>query len=330
MRNRKGISVVTARPSENQLADLTVYAISQQLRKDYRTAITDTRIAKILFDVAKNLDLPITRSWYKYGTYVWWSDNASEKRLKEFLGILPPTSDTNITVNLANGEMKALYDQILGLVSKHRLMLREDISSFLTELYLKEAPKGLGNLYLANKKLLDRCDKVLDSIWKNDPGPQFMIVSKEITDLHKALFNFENMKEMIDLVIDGTSLLEDMLITYETNQDDLSRLKDFAKVFEEVFNFYKDNIWTFPASAIAIRTVDGPRATQVKDNRNSYLMEAPQYRDRVSELSGAVLSKGFYPTREDIMIVQERMSKRLSSNQKALKQVFAEQLLVRR
>jgi hypothetical protein len=59
-------------------------------------------------------------------------------------------------------------------------------------------------------------------------------------------------------------------------------------------------------------------------------MEAPQYRDRVSELSGAVLSKGFYPTREDIMIVQERMSKRLSSNQKALKQVFAEQLLVRR
>jgi len=46
MRKRKGAVLGDVRSNENQLVDLTVFAISQQLRKDYRQSITDTRIAK--------------------------------------------------------------------------------------------------------------------------------------------------------------------------------------------------------------------------------------------------------------------------------------------
>jgi len=82
-------------------------------------------------------------------------------------------------------------------------MLREDISEFLTRLYRRDAPKGFGSLYLANKSVVDACDKIVDSIWKGDPIPQFLSFSKKITDLHKALFHFQDRDEMIDLVIDA-------------------------------------------------------------------------------------------------------------------------------
>lgn len=315
---------------EDQLVDLIVFAISQELRRDYRKAISDTRIAKIVYDVADELNLPITRSWYKFGTYVWWSDYAKENRLKQYLGVLEAPPDLQLTIGAANRREKSLYDKILDIVGRHRLMLHQDLNEFLVHLYKKEAPPGFGPVYLGNKKLIDKLDRILDSVWSGDTVPRFKDISKDITDFHKSLFYFEDQPDLIDLVIDGTSLLEDLLVTYETNLSDSARLKELAKFFKPIYEFYKDKVWAFPASVFTIRSAIGERSDAVKEDRSRYLSEIPQYRDEVSSMSDRALALGFYPSRAEIDLIQSQLAKSIAGDEKTLRRLYADHLLVER
>ena len=101
----RGLLVLPFR-EEDRLTDLIVYAISRAIEKqEFPRHLGNAKITKIVYDVAESLELPITRSWYKFGTYVW-TDYAKEDRLNQFLGKNLPSTDIQGTISLAQRREK--------------------------------------------------------------------------------------------------------------------------------------------------------------------------------------------------------------------------------
>jgi hypothetical protein len=143
---------VPVRSREDELVDLIVYAISRAVsEKEPPSDFGSTKIAKLVYDIAEEHDLPIPRSWYMFGTYVW-SEYASGARLNEFQSSDHSDPSAQHTISLSKTRDKELFENILESVMKHR-MLAMSLSDFLDGLYAK-APKKYRGLYQTHRKVL--------------------------------------------------------------------------------------------------------------------------------------------------------------------------------
>ncbi|MBN1677436.1 MAG: hypothetical protein JW880_02750 [Candidatus Thermoplasmatota archaeon] len=316
------------RSRENELVDLVLLALSRRAKAmDLRPAGWSTRISKTTFFVAKELDLPITRSWFKFGAHVW-ADNATETRLCQFMGLTEPDPSINMTIDYAKSEGKSVFRQIQEVIDKHEFILTSSTSKILDWLYFNEAPKEYRGIYRSHKKVMDRIDKILDSIWQVDASCQYANAAEEITHFHEEMLYFQDRQDMVDLVIDSTSLLESLLIHYESNLDNYDPLKKLAKFLDSFYRgFYLADVWKFPASAITLETVVGENADSVRIGLGGYLNRVEAYRNELDDWTEKAYTEGCYPSKLEIEDIQKRLSSRLSSDTSSLKRLYYEGLL---
>ena len=327
LRRPKGCFLVPdADVSEAQTLGLIVLAISRVIKeKGITERVGKTKTAKVAFNVAKKLNLPVTRSWYKYGGYVWPQFDL-ENRLNEHCGRLAPTQEARYVEKLAFGNQRELFNQYILAVEKELPILKEDLSGTLERIYAEDAPKHLQHVYLSHKKMTDRFSKVTEFARSGFPQPVFLPASQEITTFHRRISYFKDRPEVVDLVIETTSLLEDLLITYETNQDDAKKLKEWVEFFEKSLDFYHRRIWILPASIMSIETAEGPREREVKEICEHDLKSSWTLRNKLEELSDEAFEKGVYPSKSDILAVQERLAVHLGPKETEIRDVFAEAL----
>jgi hypothetical protein len=322
---------VPVRSRENELVDLILLALSRNAAENGLHPIGwQTRIVKTAYYVAEELDLPITRSWFKFGAYVW-TENAKEDRLNQFLGVLEPDPSINQIIEYAETDGREVYQSIRQVIDQNDFILKSNTSELLDWLYQNGAPKEYRGIYKSHKKVMDRIDRTLDSIWKSDASYQFANAAKEITDFHKQLGYFESRPDMIDLVIDATSLLESTLMVYESNVDNYDVLRRLATFLKPLYHdFYLGDIWKFPASGITLETVEGDGAEAVKKGLSSYLNKLEIYRNELGNWTERSFIEGYYPTEADIENVQKRLSSRLSSDESILRKFVYEGLEIDR
>ena len=306
----------------DELADLTVYAIARRISK--KAPFSDfgrAKIAKVVYDVADQLDLPITRSWYKFGTYVW-SDYVASSRLLEFRDF--DESDPRIlsTVELARVKDSDTFSEIERIVSKHK-MLDMSLSAFLDELYEKAPPK-YRRLYKSHKKVLWRMRRISETLEHENeiPEPQLLNASRDITSFQKEMFVFEDRSEMIDMVIDYTNFLEDLIVKYDEILDDDKALRSFVPFFTEAYKVYSEEIWAFPPSIIAIETVKGEKEDAVKTGRSRHLARLPEYVGRPNNMRERAFNEGLYPSESNILHSQQKLEKLVGSDERTFKEHF--------
>ena len=312
--------------SEAQTLGLIVLAISRVIKeKGITERVGNTKTAKVAFNVAKKLNLPITRSWYKYGSYVW-PQFELENRLNEHRGTLALSQEARHVESLAFGSQRESFKQYVRAVEEELPTLKEDLSGTLERIYAEGAPKHLRHVYLSHKKMTDRFSKVTDFARSGFPQPVFLPASQEITNFHRRISCFKDRPEVVDLVIETTSLLEDLLVTYETNQSDAKRLKEWVAFFEKVLEFYHKRVWILPASVMSIETAEGPREQEVKEICEHDLKSSWTLRSKLEELSEEAFEKGVYPSKSDILAVQERIAAQLGPEENDVRAFFAETL----
>jgi hypothetical protein len=319
----KGVPVeVPVRFRGDELTDLIVYAIASRLtEKPPFSDLGNAKIAKIVYDVADKLDLPITRSWYKFGTYVW-SDYANLPRMKVFQNQPGSDLEASYTIQLSQTKDKDTFDEIEKIVSKHK-MLGMSLSAFLDELYEK-APSKYRGLYRSHREVLMRLQRITKALEydKEFPVPQFTGLSRDITGFQKEMFAFEDRPEMVDMVIDYTNFLEDLVVKYDEIFSDNRALRDFIPFFSDAYKCYSDDIWSFPPSVIAIETVKGENEDIVKANRSKHLTEISNYLGKSSEMREAAFLLGFFPSQSEILQSQAKLVKQLGSGEEALVEDF--------
>ena len=322
---------VPVRSHEQELVDLILLALSRNAVENGLHPIGwQTRIVKSVYFVAEELDLPITRSWFKFGAYVW-TENANEDRLSQFLGVLEPDPTINQVISHAESDGREIYRNVRRVIDGNDFILKSSTSELLEWLYQNGAPKEYRGIYTTHKKVMDRIEKVLDSVWKSDASYQFANAAKEMTDFHKRLGYFEGRPDMVDLVIDATSLLESTLMVYESNVDNYNVLRRLATFLGSLYHdFYLGDIWKFPASAITLETVKGDSAESVRQGLGSYLNKLEIYRNDLDNWTEKAFIEGFYPTKADIENIQKRLSSRLASDESVLRRFVYEGLEIDR
>lgn len=307
--------------TEDQYVDLIVYAISQEVEeREDSVDINNTRIAKIARDVAKNLGLDITHSWYRYGTYVW-SEYARIERVEQFRSFGLRDTTVNSTMKRAETVYCELYRDIRKEVANHALVTRESLSEFLPQLY-KKAPKPFNRIYESNWKIFSRFSKILRPNSDSYFVPQMLNASREISALQKMIFNLGDYPEVIDLVIEYTNFLESLLVKHDFLCDNYDSLIQFKRHLDDAFDYYKTNIWTLPASIFTINTVRGPREHDVIQRMNQNLSRTPHYVSEVNEKIEKSMRNNFYPTREESEVVMRRMPDLLGEDKKVIDEFF--------
>jgi len=306
----------------DELTDLIVLAIARRITK--KAPFSDfgnAKIAKVVYDVADQLDLPITRSWYKFGTYVW-SDYATSSRLLEFQNHDESNPEISYTIELSRAKDKETFSAIEKIVSKHK-MLGMSLSAFLDELYERAPPKYRG-LYKSHRKVLMRMQRIAKSLEHDDeiPEPQFLNASRDITAFQKEMFAFEDRSEMVEMVIDYTNLLEDLIVKYDELLDNDMALKSFVPFFAEVYRSYSDEIWAFPPSIITIETVKGENQDVVTASRNKHLAQLEDYVRKPIEMREQAFGQGFYPAQSEILHSQEKLERLIGSAEGTFKDHF--------
>lgn len=317
--------------SEDDLVNLIVYGISQVIKKEGHPTSFDseTRIAKVAFDVAESLELPVTRSWYKFGTFVW-SHYANTGRLDEFLGLSPEFTppDPQILIKKASTTWRPLYKQIEEQIAGHDLLWKTSLSDFLMRLYQNEAPKKFRKLYVANRTMTSRFDKLAHyESTEVFPIPALILASQEVTRLHKELRVFTEEPRLIHLMADFTTFLEDLIVQHDEIMDDSAALTKWRSFFASAYDFYSQEIWDFPASVIAKETVKGPRDEEIKSQRERRLVQLPSYETELSHWLDKAFESKTYPTLAQVQSAQDKLARLVGSDEKAIKEVFTRLLL---
>jgi len=321
MRTRKGTGLRAPLDSkEDQLVDLVIYAISRATRdREPLGRLGNTKIAKIVYDVAERLDLPITRSWYMFGTYVW-PDNATEERLRAF-SASEPADFVKVTQESARSDLKEEFQAIESEVEKQPLMFEMALSPFLDRLYEK-APRPYKGVYQSHKKVLERVWRIVEPRSEDFPSPQFRNGSKEITAFQKEMLAFHDRPNMVRLVVDYTTLMEDLMVKYDESLDDASTLNRITGYFKQVYNDYTESIWTFPPSVVAIRTLKGPRAEEKKVERVEHLANVDDYLGKAEDLREEAFMQGLYPNETEVLHSQGKLIPDLGTDEKTVRDYF--------
>ena len=225
-----------------------------------------TRIQKIIFNVLEECNIPVTRSWYKWGGFVHseeLNDNFTLLRNDyshnpgRALGLCRKVEALGIPIDDFKGSLEKWVDEVTAMPSKDFLLIyykkesppkyrqmyvaKQEISNFLDDISAQRSP--------ALSTLLDRSEKIADSI----------------TQFHETSLLSFNDGRLKDATFSFTDILEnalDKLTLLARRREKISNEKRFF--FGSAKVVFDDFIWNPYACEISLETVLGLRVIDEK------------------------------------------------------------------
>jgi len=234
-----------------------------------KTYLNKIKVHKILYNTIEELNLDITRSWYKRGCFVWscWGLDAL------FLQTKFTTVDSRVLPVMPS--KNEIIRAIKKSLQKYQILFRKS-HAYLEELYEKDAPEEFRNIYTSNLAFKERYGEFIEEV-RSKFGTSLELffgelvpvtskhVSSAITKLHLALSSVE---PVASVVIDYTTLFEELLIGVEEKVKKDELRPEHVDFIEEMFKFYDNKVWELPAKVITDRTIKGANKEVVLRNLN--------------------------------------------------------------
>jgi len=253
---------------DEQLVDLIIFAGVQEFRKrGLRPTGSILHWTKFIYYVAENLNLDLTRSWYRMGQYVW-VENLNMDRIYHNAGIkivpsLPPRERTE---SLIFGPLKDLYGEITSIVNElfDKIFL-QTADELRWLLYRSEAPERYRGLYKAEFNLELMCKKILNLRDQEGISREYYPeISDRVSKYHVELFKSGISPSSANAAIEASTLLEMMVMKFDMCRSRGGEWRErWFKEFENIFENYHKEGWSFPAIDIALETIKGKNRENV-------------------------------------------------------------------
>ena len=260
--------------AEKEAVKLILALLDEQLSEMNfdKTYLNKVKVHKILYNTIEELDLDITRSWYKRGCFVW-----------SCLGLDASFLQAKFTLDMVNREVFSTMppkDEIIRAIKsslrKYRILFKK-LHEYLEDLYEKDAPEEFRDIYTSNLVFKDRYEEFIAEVKsKFEPSlEQFFgeitpvsseYVSSAITKLHLAL---NSVKPVASIVIDYTMLFEELLVGVEEKVKKNELRPEHVDFIEKMFEFYDDKVWELPAKVITERTIKGTNKEMILSKLNA-------------------------------------------------------------
>jgi len=224
------------------------------------------RVHKILYNVFEEMDIPVTRSWYRYGCFIhstqlagfedftslknrYLASHSFPQRLRSH------AADMGIDVKSALRQMSEIID-----------MMPSRMNLYLESLY-EDAPSNLGSIYLAKLKLYQSLDLPNATIFKNLESfhKWFLDVRRNVSVFHMAAFSNRQFDDLSEIVVDFSSDLEEAILKVDAMSHLQNKvLRKWSTWIGEFSRFFDENVWHPFALEISTFTVKGLRKEEEK------------------------------------------------------------------
>jgi hypothetical protein len=236
--------------------------------------LTRLKLQKLLFIVIEDSKLDLTRVWYMYGGIVCapFDLHALSHAFYNKRESFSARELTSIETRLGSSKTKSIVDDLSEIFSQVFFKKTKD---FLLDFYEDRAPKEFQNVYrtlrdyinlytsmMSLERLFDvKSQKLLPSY---DPWHQVHRLQGYLSGFHIESAKIVD-KDILRNVVDFTDLMEKVVINlaWKSHQEtaidskELQILLNLEKIFE-------NTAWKLVANHIAIETVLGIRAEEVK------------------------------------------------------------------
>lgn len=245
--------MLTRADEEDLIEDIREGAgIALAMRGSSADSIDSIKLNKLVYLAIKELELPITFGWYKYGpapVELEYSETAVEARPKEDheapYDSRLPRRDFLSPVGYAY-----FFENKLDEFST---IIEAPTKEFLIEFYERNAPEPYTDLYVKNAQLQQILDEIKDdSSWHKDAETYYREVSQRFGELNRELSGINILRDVRDPMREYTRFVKRMLA-------EASELESMSATqqrhIKRIINYYYGAAWKFVALNISKDTV---------------------------------------------------------------------------
>jgi len=259
-------------PEEDLIVRWAVAEIFRHLRMKRSPAtlkfVKTTRIHKILYNTFEELNIPVTRSWFRYGCFIH-SKELQSGNLGQLRSGYIRTKNLGSRLGRLTGRLGIDLRKTEQVLWKNTDAMPARIIDYLDELY-GNAPQDFRNIYNAKFKLnntLHSFSKV-DRYNSNKYLNWLSQVRNDISDFHSSVFSLSYFSDMSDFAYEISEVLEEALIkglllaqNHKLTQKKMVLLCRFDEFCDEY-------VWSPFAYGISAITVKGSRSEEVRRHQN--------------------------------------------------------------
>lgn len=270
------------------------------------------RVHKIMYKAFESANIPVTRSWYRYGCFIHSTQLAgfrdfSSLKQRYLRSSYPPRRLQSAVANMG-------FDVDFGIEAIRETIdtLPPRMDKYLKSLY-EDAPRELGNIYttkLGIHKALKPPSKI---DFQNLSAFQSWLskVRRNLSAFHMSAFSHHQFRDLTKTVMDFTSNIEEALLKIEELIRKRRRiLNRTSRLLHEFPEFFDEHIWLLFALEISAKTVKGFREVQVRNHQVLKKKEKTLESTNALELQFAALAEN------DLAMSWDDYRKRLNRSNK--------------
>lgn len=272
---------------------------------------------KIVFMVAEELDIPITRSWYLYGGYVHCgimdienTGDLDEVEPAASFDLFGKGIEAAISITPEQiGITPANYYRVVERVAVK--VFRQKLEDFLREFY-QAAPEPYRKPYLCNTRLNGIFKKLeanapssdfgLDGFLEDGRGPSLTVYNMVAPVFSEFLEEFarSGLDEVYEAFFRFAEIFERYAVKLGSERKGFNKLASIGK-------FYRENVWKTAALRFSIETVEGIRAEQVRRTQQAKLESLlDSLPGELDSLESGLESEGLMPSFSEMAKFFER------------------------
>jgi|GEM_PF-2812252 len=322
--------------SNEEIQVLLILSVVEEClnERSYKGHLLTTKLHKIIYDVAEDLNLDITRSWYLRGKYIWAGQD-----------IITYFSNYNSLGELGDVIDNGLFKSVLGhtedVVKKaaHAALNRfnvlySNLNEYLSIMYKKDAPKEYKLLYSSHLSLKEIFDEIKGNIdgYLNRNSLLFYIkdsfgdITLPVSQFSKTVFEYhKELSKIGDLanpVIEYTTLMDELILGAEEKLRMENFKEEHFNFLSEVLEYYDTVVWKLPSTYIAQKTIKGPRKEELLEkfeNQLNHLIE--KIEAKIYDLEDKAYEIDLFPS-EDYIAKRISDSKIAKEYQKLIQEYF--------
>jgi len=243
-----------------------------------------TKIHKIMYQTFELTNVPVTRSWYRYGCFIHSDQLAGFRDFSSLKGRYLRGPLEHPRLESAVAEMgfntQLIRDALRTTIDK----MPSRMSKFMKALY-ENAPEDFGSVYATRLDLYQRL-KYSEKVSFRDLsrfGSWLSRVRKTISAFHMAIFSHAEFMDLADTVLEFTESIEEALLKSETllrQEKRIARRK--AQLIHSFSGLFDKQVWVPIALEISARTVKGFRADEVRKT------QLRKKKEKISELQNTL------------------------------------------
>lgn len=282
---------------------------------DSHRPITRLEQEKLCYFAVKEFDVPITYSWYLAGAYPKVAgdpDNAPGRISTNTPGF---QQDHGESEDVRKYQEYFLTEEFFSGYELRDIWFTERFE-FLCDFYEACAPDDYTELYITSTKLREKLRNVDDTTeqrsltsFTSDSEEGLISEEKEdefrllISDLHLELAQIDELDEIVDVVTQGTDIIEQVWAQL-TAIDSLNQTQ--KTILDDLGAYFYYTVWRYPSLYISTQTAEGPNshhlveehATLFIDFHEELISESERMQRRCHE-HGLYPEIGYHSSRVD-------------------------------